>query len=184
MDKDICTGLHAVPVTADYPNIQRLNAIMNEAFPENERPDSRDVSEYCEGDGYVLLAFEDDHVPVGFSLLYDLGDNVYYGVYLAIAKEFRNRHYGTRALKLVKEEFLKGKIQFACIEALLPEAENYQQRVDRARFYLRNGMSLLDGVIDAGEAGKYQFICTEPNVTFEQLMPKMEPILSFLAENP
>ena len=90
-------------------------------------------------------------------------------LYLAIAKEFQNRHYGSRALKLVLEEYLKGKMMFGCVEALIPEAENYQQRVNRVRFFRRNGLFLLDGVIDGGERGKFQFICTDPNVTFEQL---------------
>ena len=119
------------------------------------------------------MVFEDDIVPVGFMQLRHCGDNAYYGIYLAIGKEFRNRHYGSYALKLVIEEYLKGKMMFGCVEALLPEAENYQQRVDRARFYRRNGMFVLDGVADAGKMGKYQFVCTDPNVTFEQLKAKM-----------
>lgn len=173
MNNDKCTGLCIVPLTSDYPNLERVLDIRDEAFPANERPASREVSSYNEKNGYVTLVFEDDHVPIGFMQMRHCGDNVYYGIYLAIGKEFRNRHYGSCALKLVVEEYLKGKMMFGCVEALLPEAENYQQRVDRVRFYQRNGMFVLDGVLDAGPMGKYQFVCTDPNATFEQLKAKM-----------
>ena len=173
MDNDVCTGLRILPLTSDYPQLQRVLDIRDEAFPANERPNSRNVSAYIKDNGYVNLVFEDDNVPVGFTQLRHCGDDAYYGIYLAIGKEFRNRHYGSRALKLVIEEYLKGKMMFGCVEAVIPEAENYQQRVDRVRFYQRNGMFVLDGVLDAGPRGKYQFVCTDPNMTFEQLKAKM-----------
>ena len=173
MDNDVCTGLRIVPLTSDYPHLERVLDIRDEAFPANERPDSRNVSSYNKDNGYVNLVFEDDNVPVGFMQLRHCGDNAYYGIYLAIGKEFRNRHYGSRALKLVIEEYLKGKMLFGCVEALVPEAENYQQRADRVRFYQRNGMFVLDGVLDGGPRGTYQFVCTDPNMTFEQLKAKM-----------
>ena len=180
MDNDVCTGLRIVPFTSDYPQLQRVLDIRDEAFPANERPNSRNVSSYNKDNGYVNLVFEDDNVPVGFMQLRHCGDNAYYGIYLAIGKEFRNRHYGSRALKLVIEEYLKEKMMFGCVEALLPEAENYQQRVDRVRFYQRNGMFVLDGVLDAGPMGKYQFVCTDPNVSFEQLKAKMSTAMPVL----
>ena len=180
MNDDVYKALRIVPVTPDYPNTERLLDIRDEAFPANERIDSRDVALYREENGYVFLAFEDDSMPVGFALLRDCGDEAYYGIYLAIGKEFRNRHYGSCALKLVIEEYLKGKMLFGCVEALLPEVENYQQRVDRLRFYQRNGMFVLDGVLDAGPMGKYQFVCTDPNVSFEQLKAKMSTAMPVL----
>ena len=180
MNDDAYKALRIVPVTPDYPNTERLLDIRDEAFPANERIDSRDVALYREENGYVFLAFEDDRMPVGFVLLRDCGDEAYYGIYLAIGKEFQNRHYGSRVMKLLIEEYLKGKMMFGCVEALLPEAENYQQRVDRIRFYQRNGMFVLDGVVDAGKMGKYQFVCTDPNVTFEQLKAKMSIAIPML----
>ena len=180
MSNNFCTGLHIAPLTLDYPYLERLLDIRDEAFPANERIASRDVSAYTEKNGYVTLVFEDDDVPVGFMQMRYCGDDAYYGIYLAIGKEFRNRHYGSCALKLVIEEYLKGKMMFGCVEALLPEAENYQQRVDRARFYQRNGMFVLDGVVDTGKMGKYQFVCTDPNVTFEELKAKMSIAMPML----
>ena len=103
MDNDVCTGLRIVPLTSDYPQLQRVLDIRDEAFPANERPNSRNVSSYNKDNGYVNLVFEDDNVPVGFMQLRHCGDDAYYGIYLAIGKEFQNRHYGSRALKLVIE---------------------------------------------------------------------------------
>ena len=181
MDNDVSTGLRIVPLTSDYPYLDRVLDIRDEAFPVNERPRSRNVSSYNIDNGYVNLVFEDDNVPVGFMQLRYCRDNVYYGLYLAIGKKFQNRHYGSRVMKLLIEDYLKEKMMFGCVEALLPEAENYQQRVKRVRFFQRNGMYLLDGVLDSGPMGKYQFICTDPNATFEQLkaiLPVAMPMLT------
>ena len=183
MNNDVCTGLRIVPLTADYPKLERLFEIRDEAFPANERLASRDISsytEYTEENGYVSLVFEEDNALIGFVQLRRCGDDAYYGIYLAIGKEYRNKQYGSRALKLLIEEYLKGKMMFGCVEALLPEAENYEQRVARARFYQRNGMFLLDGVLDGGPRGKYQFVCTDPNATFEQLKAKMSIAMPML----
>ena len=174
--------LRIIPVTSDYPNTERLLNIRDEAFPPNERPDSRDVSKYNDANGYAFMAFEDDHVPVGFALLRNCGDNMCFGIYFAIGKEFRNRHYGSRLLKLLLEGYLKRKIFFGCVEALLPETENYQQRLDRVRFYQRNGMFVLDEVMDAGAMGKYQFVCTDPNITCDRLKVKMTLALPSLMD--
>ena len=180
MGNDVCTGLRMMPLTSDYPYLERLLDIRDEAFPPDERIASRNVSAYFADNRFVSLAFEDDNVPIGFMQLFDCGNDAYYGLYLAIGKEFRNKHYGSRVLKLVTEEYLKGKMVFGCVEALLSEAENYQQRVDRVRFFQRNGMFLPDGVLDGGPMGKYQFICTDPNVTFEQLKAKMSIAMPML----
>ena len=48
MNNDVCTGLRIVPLTADYPKLERLFEIRDEAFPANERPASREVSSYNE----------------------------------------------------------------------------------------------------------------------------------------
>ena len=181
MNNDLGTGLRIMPLTSDYPHLDRVLDIRDEAFPANERPSSRKVSAYNKDNGYVNLVLEDDNVPVGFMQLRDCGDNVYYGLYLAIGKKFQNRHYGSRAMKLLIGEFLKDKMMFGSVEALLPEAENYQQRVKRVRFFQRNGMYLLDGVMDGGPMGKYQFICTDPNVTFEQLKAKLPVAMPMLS---
>lgn len=180
MDNKDCTGLEIVPLTPDYPYLDCLNDILDEAFPANERLASRDITSFSKDSRYVILVFEDDHVPVGFLQMLHCGEDAYYVMYLAIGKEFRNRSYGSRVMKLAADEYLKGKIVFGCVEALLPEAPNYQQRVDRVRFYQRNGMVLLDEVIDVGEIGKYQLVCNDPNVTSEQLKAKMPAAMPFL----
>lgn len=183
MNNDVCNGLRIVPLTPDYPYLDSIFDMRDEAFPKNERPTTREVSPFTEENGYVTLAFEDDNVPIGFMQLYRCEENVYFGLYLAIGKEFRNKHYGTRVLNMVIEEYLKDTMMFGCVEALIPEAENYQQRLDRIRFYQRNGMFVLDGVFDAEPFGKYQFVCTKPNVTFEQLKAKISPVIASFVNN-
>lgn len=170
--------IRLVLVTPEYPHIECLLDILNEAFPPNERIDSRDISNYTEGNGYIFLAIENQNEPIGFTLWYDCGEGILFGGYLAIGRKFRNQHYGESAWHLLMDEYFKGKILFGCIEAPLPEAENYQQRLARVRFYKRNRMFLHDEVIiDGGEVGKYQLICSDPSVPYEQLVKKFYEFL-------
>lgn len=177
-NEPLTPSLRVVQVTPDYPYMEKLLDIRDEAFPANERLASRDASLYNEENGYVIVALEENSLPVGFMLLYHCGEDACYGFYLAIEKESRNKHYGGRLLQMIVNDYLKGKMFFGCIEAVLPEAENYRQRLDRARFYQRNGLFILDGIVDAGLMGKYQFVCSDSTATYEQLMEKMKIIRS------
>ncbi|MDO4219566.1 MAG: GNAT family N-acetyltransferase [Synergistaceae bacterium] len=164
--------IRLVPVTPEYPHIERLLDIRDEAFPPNERIDSRDISNYTEENGWFFLAIENQNEPVGFTLWYDCGDNMLFGLYIAIAHEFQNKHYGARTFNLLMDKYFKGKILFGCTEALLPETDNYQQRLNRIRFHKRNRLFLHDEIIDGGPFGKYQFVCSDPSVSHEQLLEK------------
>lgn len=172
MNNNTDSELKFVPITADYPNIELIYDIRDEAFPLNERGETRNLSEWSEEMGYHFLAIEDDAVPVGFVLLYDCAEDMYLGAYLAISKQYRNKHYGTRVLKLLVEDYLNGKGLFGFVEALVPEAENYQQRLARVRFYERNGLFVLNKIFDMGATGKYQLVSTDPNATPDLLMAK------------
>lgn len=164
--------IRLVPVTPEYPHIERLLDIGNEAFPPNEWTNPRDISNYTEENGWIFLAIENENTPVGFTLWYDCGENMLFGFYIAIGKEFQNKHYGARTFNLLMDKYFKGKIFFGCTEALLPEAANYQQRLARVRFHKRNGLFLHDEIIDGGPFGKFQFVCSDPSVPHERLLKK------------
>ncbi len=76
-------------------------------------------------------------------------------------------------MNLLLNEYFKDKALFACIEALLPEADNYEQRVLRRDFYVRNGWFFRDKIIDAGYMGKYQVIYTKMDMDFVKLASKL-----------
>ncbi len=169
--------IRLVPVTPEYPHIDRLLDIRDEAFPPNERIDSRDISNYTEENGWFFLAIENQNEPVGFTLWHDCGENMLFGLYIAIAKEFQNKHYGAQTFDLLIDEYFKGKTLFGFTEAPLPDTENYQQRLARVRFYNRGRLFLYDKIVDAGSYGKYQFVCTDPSIPQERLLKKLREFL-------
>ena len=71
------------------------------------------------------------------------------------------------------DELIKDKILFGCIEALIPETQNYEQRVKRAQFYTKNGMYVLDEILHKDPIGDFQFFCSDKSVTVETLKIKM-----------
>ncbi len=63
-----------------------------------------------------------------------------YVLYLAINDKVRSRGYGGQILSLIAEKY-SDRVITLNIEKIAPEAPNYQQRLNRERFYLKNGYS-------------------------------------------
>ena len=174
MNSNENTKLKIIEAGSDYPKLKRVIEIFEEAFPPNERTGDNDVSVYSKENGFAFLVLEDENEPVGLALLRDCGEDLFFFINLAIAKEFRNKKYGTKALDILQNEYFKGKVLFGCIEALLPEADNYEQRVSRLDFYKRNGWFLYDKVIDGDNFGKFHIISTNGDVEFEKLLSNIK----------
>lgn len=162
-------AIHLERVDQNYPHLDILRRINAEAFPENER---KDLSVYLDRSAELIAEFHavvDGEVPVGFAIWYDFGNNYVFWSYLAIDSQYRNRKYGTKTERLIFDEVLKDKIIFGGVEALIPSAENYKQRVSRIKFHVKNGFHIFDKVFDFGEAGKYQLVCTDASVSADTL---------------
>lgn len=165
--------IHFVHVTGEYPYLKELLDIRDEAFPENERSSDRNLDAYINNTRFTTYAVEDNERLVGFTVLINIDEDYSYLLYLAIGQQFRSKHYGSIVLQNLINNELKGKALFGCIEALLPESENYTQRVKRAEFYTRNGMTVLDKVFCKEPVGSFQFFCSDSKVDFETLKQKM-----------
>lgn len=167
------SDIRMVTVTLDYPYLKKISEIYEEAFPPNERPSDISIDDFIKDKRNYLLAIEDDNDIVGFALLQDCGDGFLYLRFFAIAREFRGKEYGSIVLNLLKNVYYKEKYLFGVIEALLPETDNYEQRLLRRDFYVRNGWILRDRVIDAGYMGKYQVIYSKSDTDFGLLASKL-----------
>lgn len=162
-------AIHLERVDQNYPHLDILRQINEEAFPKNER---KDLSIYLNQSAEPvanLHAVVDGDVPVGFTIWYNFGKNYVFWMYLAIDSRYRNRKYGTKTERLIFDDILKGKIIFGAVEALNPNAENFEQRISRIKFHERNGFHLFDKIFDLGTAGQYQFVCTDPSVSVDAL---------------
>lgn len=111
------------------------------AFPPEERPPFGMLwRRAARGKGELLAAWDGTEF-VGLVSLLGRGDVVYL-FYLAIDENRRGAGYGSAILALVRQR-CEGKRLFLARETLDPAAENYDQRLRRHRFYLRNGFSDL-----------------------------------------
>lgn len=160
-------------ITPEYEHLEELFDIRDEAFPENERSTTRNIDALSENSKLVIYGIEDDNQLIGFTYLIYLDDDFVYLLYLAIGQQFRDKHYGSLVLRTLIDDLLKDKVLFGCIEALIPETPNYEQRVKRAQFYTRNDMHILDKIIHKDLIGDYQLVCSDKNVSADTLKQKL-----------
>ena len=171
-------AIHLEKVERNYPHLDALMRINEEDFPEKERLDLPAFVDWAQGKNAELHAVVDGEVPVGFTIWFDLGENYILWAHLAIDSQYQRRKYGTKTERLLFDEILKDKIIFGGVEALEPTAGNYEQRISRIKFHKKNGFHIYDKVIDLGEYGKYQIVCTDPSVSVDVLEKKLFAVMN------
>lgn len=170
--------IHLEHVDRNYPHLNILNRINEEAFPKEERIDLSFLFDTNENFKTEFHAVVDGEVPVGFAIWFDLGENYILWFYLAIDPQYQNRKYGTKTERLIFDEILNDKIIFGGVEALDPSAENYKQRVSRIKFHTGNGFHIFDKVFDLGIMGKYQIVCSNPNESVDKLAKLLYSVIN------
>jgi GNAT superfamily N-acetyltransferase len=107
------------------------------AFPIEERcpfPVIRKKAEQGKGEFFGIF---EKNIFVG--LIYNIVyKDIVYIYYLAITDELRNKGYGTKVLTDVKNIY-KNKRIILMAETLDQNASNYQERINRNKFYSKNG---------------------------------------------
>lgn len=122
----------------DYRQIKELYLT---AFPDDERaPFFLIRLRAMQGRAEMLTAKEGAEF-IGFAYVVTDRDMVYL-FYFAIDSGKRGSGNGSQVLKLLKERYA-GKRFFLAREQLDKQAENYEERVRRHQFYLKNGLSDL-----------------------------------------
>lgn len=128
--------MRSVPITSQSADLEKVQALYERAFPENERSpfhllldDSTNCSE--------VFAFYEDGLFCGFMSLLTMGD-ISHILYFSIEESLRRKGLGAEALKLLRQ--IKPRFRLlADIEATTAAAENRVQREKRKQFYLNNG---------------------------------------------
>lgn len=124
---------------ADYnfKDLEKIDRLNKEAFPEQERIELEAILEFVENGHMDCLAFYDKDEFVGFMTVM-CSENLVYVSFFAIEPTKRSRGYGSKILTIIKEYYSQKNIVID-IEPLDENAENYNQRVTRKKFYERNG---------------------------------------------
>ena len=160
--------IHTERVTSDYSKMGMIQAIYEDAFPENERIHFEVFVGIADEGLFDLFSIVDGEIPVGLITSVPIDEKYVYILYLATDSQYRGMGYGSKTLDYLRENDCKDKVLLACIEALNPDAENYDERKARARFYEKNGFYIYDNVM-AFDGDGVQIICSNPDEDWDEL---------------
>lgn len=119
-----------------YPAIRTL---YKKAFPLNERAPFWLLMKKAKSSAVDFWALYDNKQWVGIAYIIKYKQLAYI-FYFAIREEERNKGYGEKAIRALKEHYNGSRI-FLALESLDKEADNYEQRIKRHAFYEKCGLS-------------------------------------------
>ena len=124
-------------ILAGSPDIPLMDEVNLEAFPPEELMSTEMQMELAAKGSLEVWAVYDGQSFVGFTTVYP-HTRLAYVFFLAVSSKTRSHGYGSRILSMLREQY-SGKRIVLDIEPLDPGAPNYDIRVRRKQFYLRNG---------------------------------------------
>lgn len=125
----------------DIKNNKKCNKkvikLYNEAFPKDERIPIGVLKILARKNKAKFYGIYDNEEFVG--LIYNIFyKDIVFVFYLAIDKETRGKGYGTKVLESIKQKYRNYRI-ILCIEPVDKNSNNYEQRMKRKNFYIKNG---------------------------------------------
>lgn len=123
-------------LTNNHQHMQRVKKLYDEAFPAHERLPMRVLLKKAKKISVDFWAIYNQDMFVGFTYLVT-NKGLTYVLYLAIDEHARSKGYGGQILSMIKEKDCSNRI-ILNIETVVNGVENYEQRVTRKKFYLRN----------------------------------------------
>lgn len=141
------------PMNRNSKDSEKVRDLIYESFPEVERFPMSLLFHKTKLNAVDFFAIYDKDTFVGFTYLITR-KTLTYVQYLAIDGNFRSKGYGSLILSQIKERYPKNQI-ILNIEAVDESAINYEQRVIRKKFYIRNGYE-SSGLIFKDRWGVYE----------------------------
>ena len=126
-----------------------IKCLFISAFPKEERPPFFILSSRAKrGNGDMLIA-KDGEDFVGFVYVVSYG-TLSYLFFLAVEESRRGCGYGTKIIDAVKTRY-EGNVIFLARERLDEPCDNLEQRLNRHKFYLKNGfIDLKCKIVEGG----------------------------------
>ncbi len=154
----------------DIKKNKKVTKLYNEAFPKDERIPIWLLKILARKNKAKFYGIYDNEKFVG--LVYNIFyKDIVFVFYLAIDKATRGQGYGTKVLDSIKEKYKNYRI-ILCIEPVDENSDNYEQRVKRKKFYLKNGFKDSNYTIKERNI-IYEMLYYNENVTsqeFQELM--------------
>ena len=116
---------------------KEVSKLLESAFPIDERPPTKYFFKTLEKKENKLFAYYHDNTFIGFSFLSFYKD-VCYIFFLAVQESYRHQGFGGQILEDVKKEY-SDLVLLLCYEEVDPKYPNYEERVNRAKFYHSHG---------------------------------------------
>ena len=158
--------IHFMPAMADKENFPNVKSLYESAFPSSEQMP------------LWFLRYKAKQSDVAFSSLYDYESWIglmytfeYEGIilvlYFAIDASCRSGGYGSKVLTTLREDHPDKRIVLT-IEPVDEQADNYEQRVKRKRFYEKNGYTPTDVIVE-GLGQPFEVLISGGAVTPEEV---------------
>ncbi|MCC3145594.1 GNAT family N-acetyltransferase [Halanaerobium sp. Z-7514] len=142
-------------LSADYKRIKKL---YKKAFPSEQRLPLWFLSLRALKAKVEFLAIYYQNEFIGFFYLVN-HQEITFVLYLAVAAEHRGKGYGSKVLYELSE-LKKGQKIILDIESPYEDAANYEQRIKRKKFYLKNNYNFI-GLIMEEDKEKYEVLSLE-----------------------
>ena len=142
-------------------NIKLIKDLYRESFPKNERFEFKHLIKSSKRKYNSFFAVYDNNNLIGLTYL-TFDKNIVFILYLSVSSKYRDKGYGSQILRALKDGY-KNHDFILDIEALKEDAENYEQRLKRVKFYEKNGFYLTNLAMQyKGE--EYEYMCTNKNL--------------------
>lgn len=153
----IIINLKKVPVSSNLAEYEEIKSLFYRAFPKIEQLPMWLLRALTIRKTIDFLAYYDDNSLCGISYTVN-SDDLVFVFYLAVNDKIRSKGYGSAILQCIKDSFLN-KVIALNIEPLDIDSDNYNQRVRRYQFYLKNGF--IDTKYQMKDShGCYQILAT------------------------
>lgn len=147
---------------------RRLYSLYRSAFPRSERKPMGVIRSMQKQGRCDVWYFTDNGKFVALAITIKDGKGKVLLDYLAVTKESRSKGYGSDILSTLFAQY-SGQDVFGEIEIADETADNYQDRVRRKQFYLRNGMRAV-GVYITLFGVEMELLTNGCDMTFEEYL--------------
>ena len=132
-------------ITETFPDLDKVERLNIEAFPEEERVPLSEFLRYTDNDDTNFFAFYNEEEFVGFAFsIYN--QKAFYVSFFAIMPHLRSHGYGQEIIEKLVEFYQRTMILE--VERLDEECDNIEQRQSRMDFYKRNGFKTANAFLE------------------------------------
>lgn len=132
-------------ITETFPDLDKVERLNIEAFPEEERVPLSEYLRYTDNDDTNFFAFYNEEEFVGFAFsIYN--QKAFYVSFFAIMPHLRSHGYGQEIIEKLVEFYQRTMILE--VERLDEECDNLEQRQSRMDFYKRNGFKTANAFLE------------------------------------